>query len=177
MFGSFKNAFETITSLSELYFRFRSFILLVKTKKVISMNHGSCTSSWKPWRWVRLDLILTMRDRYINSNLNPLTKFTSSRSTQFKDISPWNISQMITHKDVPVSTRIVISYAMKWGIPLWIWSKVNGKWDNNMIRISQWRESHRRANTSSEEINKSKRAGLWESQSGIREGKLNIWVW
>ena len=28
----------------------------------------------------------------------------------------------------------------------------------------------------SEERNKSKRAGLWESQSGIRVGKLIIWV-
>ena len=28
----------------------------------------------------------------------------------------------------------------------------------------------------SQEKNKSKRAGLWESQSGIRVGKLNIWV-
>ena len=27
-----------------------------------------------------------------------------------------------------------------------------------------------------EEINKSKRAALWESQSGIREGKLTTWV-
>ena len=33
---------------------------------------------------VRLDLVLTMRDIYINSNPNPLTKFTSSsRSTEF----------------------------------------------------------------------------------------------
>ena len=28
----------------------------------------------------------------------------------------------------------------------------------------------------SEEINKSKRAGMWESQSGMRVGKLTIWV-
>ena len=28
----------------------------------------------------------------------------------------------------------------------------------------------------SEERNKSKRAGLWESQPGIRVGKLTIWV-
>ena len=28
----------------------------------------------------------------------------------------------------------------------------------------------------SEEINKSKKAGLWESQSGIWIGKLTIWV-
>ena len=61
-FGSFKNPFATITSLSELYFRFRRFILLVQTRKMISMNYGSCTSSWKPVRWVRLDLILTRRD-------------------------------------------------------------------------------------------------------------------
>ena len=40
-FASFKNPFATITSLFELYFRFRRFILLVQTKKVISMNSGS----------------------------------------------------------------------------------------------------------------------------------------
>ena len=147
-FGSFKNPFATITKLSELYFRVRRFILLVQMKKVISMNYSSSTSSWKPWRWVRLDLILSMRDIYINSNLNPLTKFTSSnRSTNFKDILPWNISQMIT-KIISISTRIVISYAMKRGISLWIWWIVNGNWDKNMIGISQWRESHCRTNTS-----------------------------
>ena len=43
-FGSFKNPFATITSLSELWFRFRRFILLVQTKKVISMNYDSSTS-------------------------------------------------------------------------------------------------------------------------------------
>ena len=57
-----------------------------------------------------------MRDIYINSNLNTLTKFISSiRSTEFKDTLPWNISQMIT-KTIPIRTRIVISYAMKRGI-------------------------------------------------------------
>ena len=72
---------------------------------------------------------------------------SSSRSTKFKDILPWNISQMI-RKTFPISTRIVTSYAMKRGIPLTIWWKVNGNSDNNMIRISQWRESHCRTNTS-----------------------------
>ena len=68
------------------------------------MTYGS---SWKPWRWVRIDLILSMGDVYINPNLNPLTQFTSSsRSTKFKDILLWNISQMIT-KTTPISTRIV----------------------------------------------------------------------
>ena len=38
-FGSFKNPFATITSLSELYLRIRRFFSLVGTKKVISMNY------------------------------------------------------------------------------------------------------------------------------------------
>ena len=88
-FGSFKNPFATITSLPELYFRIRIFILLVQTKKVISINYGSSTSSSKPWRSVRLDLIFSVRDIYIDSNLNPITKFTSSsRGTKFKGIPP-----------------------------------------------------------------------------------------
>ena len=113
--------------------------------------------------------------KYINSKLNPLTKFTgSSRSTKLKDILLWNTSQTIT-KTIPISTWIVINYVIKQGIPLWIWWKVNGNWNNNMIRISQWRESHCRTNISVRR-KKSKRAGLWESQSGIRVGKLTIWV-
>ena len=39
-----------------------------------------------------LNLIFTLRDIYINPNLNPLTKFFSSRGTEFKDIL-WKISQ------------------------------------------------------------------------------------
>ena len=156
-----QNSFPTITSLSELYLRIRRFFLLVQTKKVnydnstsswkpwrwmkldlifsmrdiyinsnlnpltkftcssrstefkdilqkvISMNYGCSISRWKPWRWMGLDLIFSMRDIYINSNLNPHTKFTSSsRSTKFKDIVLWNISQMFT-KTIPISTRIV----------------------------------------------------------------------
>ena len=84
-FGSFKNPFATITGLSELYLRIKRFFSLVQTKKVISMNYGSSTSSWKLWRWMRLDLIHMLRDIFINFNLNPLTKFiSSSRSTNLK---------------------------------------------------------------------------------------------
>ena len=57
-----------------------------------------------------------MMDISNNSNLNPLTKFTSSsKSNGFKDILLWNISQMIT-KIIPISTRIVIKYVMKQSI-------------------------------------------------------------
>ena len=80
------------------------------------MSYCRSTSSWKPGRWVTLELIFTMRDIYINSNLNPLSEFpSSSRSTKFKDILPLNTSQMI-RKTVLIIMRIVISYTMKQGI-------------------------------------------------------------
>ena len=76
---------------------------------------------------MKLDLILLMRDIYIISNQNPLTKFTSSsKSTEFKDILPWNISQMII-KTTPISTIIVMSYEMKQGILFSVSWKVNLK--------------------------------------------------
>ena len=53
-FDSCKNPFATITSLSELYFRFKRFIPFVQARKVTSINHGSSTNIWKPWRCVRL---------------------------------------------------------------------------------------------------------------------------
>ena len=136
-FGSFKNPFATIAIMSEFYFRFRGFFLLVQTKEVISTNHGSSTSCWKPLRWVRFDVLLTMQDIDINSNLSLLTIFTSrSRSTEFKHILPWNISQIIK-KAIPICPKIVISCVIKYGIPLWTWRRANGNWDNNMIRISK----------------------------------------
>ena len=46
-------------------------------------------------------LILTMRDINIISNLNPLIKFSSHRSTGFRDTFSLNLSQMFT-KSVPI---------------------------------------------------------------------------
>ena len=39
MFGSLKNTFARITDLSELYFRFKRFILLVQTKNELWQQH------------------------------------------------------------------------------------------------------------------------------------------
>ena len=114
-FGRLKNLFKRIIILSQLSFRFAKFILLVQKKKLIYMNHGRST---KPERRVRLDLIPTMRDIYINSNLTPFIKFTGNKKTEFKDILSWNISQMIM-KTIPISARIAISYAMNWAILSW----------------------------------------------------------
>ena len=143
---------------------------------MISMDYGSCTSSWKPWRFVRHDLILTMRDIYMNSKLNTHTKFTSSsKSTEFNNILPWNIYHMI-RKSLPISTRILINYAMKRGIPMWIWWNVNRNWDNNMISISKRRERHRKTNTSIRRKKKKQKEQDCENQSGIWVGRLTIWV-
>ena len=88
----------------------------------------------------------------------------SCKGTEFKDVLPWNISEIIK-KAVQISTRIVMNYAVKRGILLWVWWKFNGNWDKKMIR--------KKKRTTSEGIKKSKRAGLVRSQSGIRVGKLN----
>ena len=83
-------------------------------------------------------------------------------------------------KTVPISTRIVISYAMKWGISLWIWWKVSRNWDNSMTRISQWRWSHCGTNTSvrrNKSIQKSKtmRIRVWYSSRKVNQLSKVIW--
>ena len=86
-------------------------IFVKSGERVVVAQIGKVGNVW--WRSARLDLILLMRDIYINSNLTRLPKFTSSiRSPEFKDILLWNISQMVT-KTIPISTRIVI-WAMRW---------------------------------------------------------------
>ena len=157
--AALRTNFATITSLSELYFRYRRFILLVQTENVISMNCGSSSSKWKPWRWARLDLILMMGDIYINSNLNPLTKFTNtSKSTEFRDILSWNICQMIM-KTIPVSYD-------KTGYSVVNLTESQWKWGQNMIGISQFRESHIRTNTS-----------IWRNKSIQKSKTVRVTVW
>ena len=61
--------------------------------------------------------VIFIKDIYINSNLEPITKFSSScRSTMFKDTLPWNTSQLPL-TSISISTRIVIGCVMKRGIP------------------------------------------------------------
>ena len=63
------------------YFRFRRFIIATHQKSDFH-ELWQHTSTCKPWRWVRLDLIFTMRDIYINSNLKILTKFIRSSKSR-----------------------------------------------------------------------------------------------
>ena len=148
-FGSFKNPFAMITSLSEIYFRSRRFILLWKMTKWFLWAMAAAQAAENQgdeWglTWYFLWGTYTSIPTWTHSQTSlAAAEAPSLRSTNL----PWNISQMIM-KTTPISTRTVISYAMKQGILLWISWKVNENWDNNMIRISQWRESHCRTNTS-----------------------------
>ena len=128
----------------------------------VAENHG-----------MRIDLVLMMSNIYINSNLNRLTKFTSSsRSTQFKDILFWNISQIIT-KSIPISTRIVISSVIKQGM---LFEFDRKSMETETITWSEFPVGGKaivEQILASEEGKKSKRA---VPQSGIWVGKLTIWV-
>lgn len=93
---------QIIISLSEFNFWCR--------KVIPNETKGGSTSNWNPRGWIRLDLIFMTRDIYINFNLDPITKFsTSKKSTEFKDDLLCYIPQMIM-KTIPITTRIVISY-------------------------------------------------------------------
>ena len=140
---------------------------------MVSTKSGSSASNRKPWRWA-WSLTLYLRWRTINSNRNPLIKFTSSsRSTEFKDIFPWNISQMIT-KTVPISTRIVISDETV--------HPLSGLTKTQLKQTVTWSEFPNEGKAmieqilASEERKKYKREGLWKSQSGIGVVKLTIWA-
>ena len=110
------------TSLSELYFRVRRFIPLVRTKK------SGFSELWQQHKQLKtMEMREAWPDIYDEGYITYThTKFTSSsRNTQFKDIFPWNISQMITNT-ILISMRMVISYEIKQGVPFWVWQKVNG---------------------------------------------------
>ena len=88
----------TITSLSELYFRFRRFILLVQTGKVISMNYDSSTSNLKPWRWVRL------RPSSLGwQTANLAATPDESRSKFVRDYNPPTLRNITESKILPLS--------------------------------------------------------------------------
>ena len=85
----------------------------------------------QPWKWVRLDHFQCgIYNQFQPEPTHKIHSLAAAEALSLNFILPWNISQMIM-KSIPISTRIVISNVMKWGIPLWIWWKVNGNWDNN----------------------------------------------
>ena len=94
---------------------------------------------------MRPGLIFTMRGTYTDCNLDLLLKGSSrsssssgSRRPKIKDTISWKICEIITK---------IKNCAMKKTTPLWVGRQVIGNWDNNMIRISQWREIHCKTKT------------------------------
>ena len=74
----------------------------------------------------------------MNSNLSPLTKFTSSRGTEFKDTRPMeNLSN--DHEDHPNQLKNSHKSCGEKGYPAL--SLLESQW-KLMIRITQWKKSH-----------------------------------
>ena len=120
---------------------------------------------------MQLCLIFTKRNICTNLNLDQLINLSSSsRITKLKDILPWNIYQMIS---MSMAIYRVMKRVMKYlllGLKESQW-KLRQQHDQN----SPYREYHCRTNTMLK-TNKSKIAGLWESQSGIWKSNFTIWV-
>ena len=146
------------SDLSQICIRFRRIILLVQTKNMISMNYGSSTSSWKPWRWVMLGLILQWGI--------------------YTSIPTWTHSQ----NSLAAAEELSLKISSHGTSPKW--SKRPSKPARNSHKLCdemgrpililvgrQWIVEQILA---SEERKKSKRASLWEPQSGNRLGMLTI---
>ena len=88
---------------------------------LISMSYNRSTSSWKPWRWLRFCLILTMRDDkgYMHQFQPRVTckVLKQQQRTKSKYILLWNFLQLIM-KTIPISTIIIESCEMKKMIPI-----------------------------------------------------------
>ena len=84
------------------------------------------------------------------------------------------------HEDHPHQHKNSDKLCDKTGHPVVNWWKVNGNWENSMIRISQWRESRCRTNTSvrrKKEIQKSRtmRITFWNPSRKV--GHLGKVIW
>ena len=171
---SLKNPFATITRISELSFRFRRFILLVQTKKCKFYELWQQYKQPKKWRWVRLDLRLKWgiytsiptwnhTQNSLSAAEAPSLKISSLEhlSNDHEDCfnQHENSHNLYDENEHPV-------FSLK----------------ENQLKLRQQLEFPKGGKTFLEQIlasevrNKSKRAGLWQSQSGIRVGKLTIWI-
>ena len=137
--------FLTITNLSELYFRFWWFILLVQTKKMISMSYDSSTSSLKPWKWLRLDLTLTMRDMYIDSNLDHSQNLPAEAEAPSLKIFSHRTSSNY-HEDCPNQHQN--SHKLCDDTEHAVVDLMESQWKLRQQHDQKWRESHCRTNTS-----------------------------
>ena len=171
-FGSFNNLFATSSRLSELCFIFKRFILLVQMEKVTSMNYGSSTSNWKPWKQATENLHLIQYSWWgtctsISTWIHSQNSLAAAAELLSLNLSFHRISLKWSQRPSQ-SMQIVIS-------PKIVPNRVSAFDCNRMsmkTEITTWLEQM----LAPEEKNKPKRGGVWECQSGTWVGKLNIWV-
>ena len=129
--------------LARFKFRFRGFILFVQIKK-----KNDFYELWQQHKLLKtMEMSEVWSDTYDEWYIDQYQPGPTNKIHYLKDILLCNISEMIS-KTISISTRIVISYAMKRGILSEF--LYGGKAVVEQILVS-------------EEMNKSKRAGLWES--------------
>ena len=95
-----------ISNLFELNFRCRLYY---------SVGENKNSDFYELWQQHKQLKIMEMSEAWpdiYDDEYILITFFSSSRSTKFKNILPWNISQMIM-KAIPSSTRIIMSYEIK----------------------------------------------------------------
>ena len=147
--GSFKSPSATITSLFELYFRYRRFILLVQTKKVnyelwtmakaqAAENHGD---EWGLTWYLRWE-IYTSRPTWTHSQNSLATaKAPSLRYLPMEYLSN-------DHEDHTYQHESNHELCDETGHPVLSLIESQLKLRKQYARISQWREIHCRTNTS-----------------------------
>ena len=124
-----------------------------------------------------VDLILTMRDIYINSSLNPLTNSIAAAAEALS-------LKVSSHGTSPKWSQRLSQSVQEWSQAMWRNGASRYEFDGESMETEKttWSEfpSGGKAIVEqilvSEERSKSKRAGLWEAQSGIGVEKLTIWV-
>ena len=102
------------------------------------------TSSWKRQIWIRLDLIF-------KKFRITITKFRINSRSTHPDLRylpmEHRFEEQEIKKNVLITTWIIKRFVMKRKIPPWVWRKVDGNWNNMVVRINLWTEGHCRTNT------------------------------
>ena len=120
------HANKRLTKVKEKWYLFGLMFFIFISFSSLQCQTISCKLNWGVLIFTRIKLVARVLAiaRIKWKTVNPLIKFTyGSASTEFKDILPW--------KTVPISTKIVKSYAIKRGIPFWIWQKLRQQRDKN----------------------------------------------
>ena len=132
----------------------------MQTKKVISINYGIVINSWKPWRWVRLDLIFTIRYVYINSSsLNLLPNSLAAAEALSSKISPPMEHLSDDHKDRPYHHENSHKPSDELGYPFEFHGKSMETETTTWSDFPNGEKGTVEQVLASEEINKYKRAG------------------